>query len=328
MPPLANEPPHGDRRGTHIRGREENTSRNGVTFWRLYAPALFVAAIISIAFAGCLLAWGIPQTVVDRESKIQSELNRYYSQEERQHLLEQILTRYQSYENRLDANVALQGLLIGTAILLIIRPEDSLKVFDNAVPLSWLHLFVAALLLYSWFSFGFVFNDLLWGRFQGVELIRTLHSGPATYEDGMFRDAAFVDGWFKTFVDSGQITFSGIDPSFRRATAGFLVIILGTIVSAGHASILAIVSVGWRRYWGTSRRRKLIGYCGLPFVISVLLIMSHLEFSYGGRHRNWIEWYVAVATVLIMMLFLRWSYTVDNRLFPESVGCLKRERAT
>jgi len=104
--------------------------------------------------------------------------------------------------------------------------------------------------------------------------------------------------------------------------------VLGTLVSAAHASMMAIVSIGCRRYLSTPTSRRLFGYYTLPLVPLGVLIVSHFQFAFGGGNGNWLQLYVAAATTPFMAFLLWLSVVIDQSSYPESLWCLRRMRQT
>jgi len=168
-------------------------------------------------------------------------------------------------------------------------------------------------------------HELIWGRIRGVELINALNRPIVEYQKAIFHDAGIIDGWFLSFVDTPSKHYSGINQAFSPMTGVFLLLMLGTFISAAHASTLAIVSFGYRRYLRTGSHRWLYWYYLLPLVPLFFLLSSHVLFAYGGHNRNWIHLYVAAVTIPLLLL-LRWlPAAVDKTVYPESVHCLRRQ---
>jgi lysophospholipase L1-like esterase len=242
-------------------------------------------------------------------------------------LLDYQIKDYRTGNAKLDANITLQALFIAVTVLLILRRSDSLSVLGNAVPLSWLHVFVPVVIGYLWLAFGFILHDQIYGRLRGVEIMNVLHPATVNYQKALFRDSAFIDGWFVTFVDKeGAQNYSGIDPHYYTGTAFFLVVVLGTLVSAAHGSLMAIASIGCRRYLSKRSKRRLFWYYAVPVVPLLILVVSHWQFAFGGGNRNSLQLYVAAASVPCMAFLLWLSAVIDRSSYPESLWCLRRMR--
>ena len=182
------------------------------------------------------------------------------------------------------------------------------------------------LLLYLWLAFGFTLHALLVGRIRGLANIADLGHETAPLERALFRDAGFIDGWFLAFVDPGDGTLAATDPTFRVGTATFLILVFGSLVSAGQACLLALLSIGARRYIGRKGRERLWFYHA-PLPPLLLLWLSHVQFAYGGPNYNWFQIYIAAAAP-VMLGFLLWmSAAVDKSVSPTDLVCLQR-RAT
>jgi hypothetical protein len=296
----------------------------------LFGPVVLVAALILLFILAVGFFWGKPAHPTDRvkANQVTSGLQVASGLQSKHDLTTLLDYQYKDYKAnlaKLDANISLQALLIAITVLLIVRRSDSLTLFGNSVPLSWLHFFVPVLLIYLWLSFGFILHELIWGRIRGIELIKALNNIPLVeYQKGIFHDAGFIDGWFLKFVDTSSSNYSGINKIFSPVTGVFLLFVLGTFISTAHASTLAIVSFGCRRYLHTRSHRWLYWYYLLPLVPLFFLLSSHVLFAYGGDNRNWIHLYVAVVTIPLLLL-LRWlAAVVDKTVYPDSVHCLRR----
>jgi hypothetical protein len=304
------------------------------TLRHLLGPVVVVATIIILAIVGAWLVGGMPATPTEHAlpPPVEAGQNGQANPELKdslKDLLDSQLDNYKETLTRFGSNITLQALVVAVTILLIIRRSDSLKLFENTVPLSWLHFFVAILIIYLWLNFGFTLHDLIKQRIRGIGIIDALHDPEpmVQYQKALFHDASFVDGWFLTFVDpGGRGDYSGIAHSFTRSSAVFLALVLGTLVSASHASLLAILSIGCRRYLRGLSIHWLALYYVLPIAPLAVLLVSHLQFAYGGENRNWLQLYVAVVMIPFMAFLLWLSVAVDRKSYLDSVECLRRQR--
>jgi len=236
---------------------------------------------------------------------------------ELQALLNDLVKQYKDGLANFQININLQALTIATAILLTIGRADSLRLFGNSIPVSWLHFLVPMFLLYLWLVFGFTLHELIWGRIRGVDVVQTLHVADSRlleYQKAIFHDAGFIDGWIITFVDAHidepAEKYSGLSSGLASSSA-FFVVFLGTLVAANHATMLATLSIGCRRYL-RSTKMWLYWYYLLPMIPLTILIASHLQFAYGGDNRNWLQLYVAAGGAFLMALLLWLSIIVDR----------------
>lgn len=239
------------------------------------------------------------------------------------------LKDYKSKLDRLDANIKLQALFVVFTVLLVLRRSDSLNLFGNQLPLQWLHLFVPAVMIYLWLSFGFLLDDLIYSRLWAVRALEEFSRATSHHGKLLFQDSGFVDGWFLTFVDTKGLKigdYSGIDQNSRASTATLLLIIFGTLLSATHACIVSMALIGYRRYVRRLFRRFLLSYYLLPLIPIAILIVSHLQFAYGGSNRNFMQLYIASMTIPLCGILLLLSVIVDRRVDPASVQCLRRVR--
>jgi hypothetical protein len=229
-------------------------------------PVFLIAALILLFTLAVGYFFGKPDHPTDHVKAIQVASG-LQSEQDLTTLLDYQLKDYKANLAKLDANISLQALLIAITVLLIVRRSDSLTLFGNSVPLSWLHFFVPVLLIYLWLNFGFTLHELIWGRIRGIELINALNRPIVEYQKAIFHDAGIIDGWFLAFVDTPSKHYSGINQTFSPMTGVFLLLMLGTFVSAAHASTLAIVSFGYRRYLRTGSHR---GFTGITSCLSYL----------------------------------------------------------
>jgi lysophospholipase L1-like esterase len=250
-------------------------------------------------------------------------------------IFDERLKQYRINIDQLYSNLQLQALFTFLCLLLVLSRSSSLQVFGNNVPLRWLHMFIPAVMLYLWLSFGFLLDDLIKDRINGAQMIEQLSPGNATLAKRLLRDSRFVDGWIVTFVDPPKPrgttgpyygAYSGINHNAEAGTALFLLSLLGTWVAAAHAATLAIVAVGARRYLRTSRINSVAPYYLLPLIPFAFFAVSHYQFAYGGPNRNSAQVFIAVVAVALYLALLWLSVTVDRIRAPSTLACLKRRR--
>jgi hypothetical protein len=227
-------------------------------------------------------------------------------------LLDYQLKNYKENLAKLDSNLRLQAFFIALTVLLIVAHKTkSLSLFNNDIPLSWLHIFVPILLIYLWLTFGFILQQVISDRILGVQLIEALARPTMNLEKRMFRDAGFIDCWFMKFVDNGggAHDYSGLSSthgSFYPVT--LLVMVVGTLLSAVQASILTIMPIFWLRY--VQGRFASLWWLS-PILPLFFLLSSNIYFAYAGKNRNWFQLYMALATIPLMA-FLLWLYWIHN----------------
>jgi hypothetical protein len=261
-------------------------------------------------------------------------------------LFDHTLSDYKVGLTALNATLSAQALVVATAVLVIIRRSDSLNFFGNSIPLSWLHAFIPILLLYLFMTYGNISHRLIASRMLGVELACALSLAPqhmgatkalrldeALAECGkgnprreLLRDAGWIDAWYISFIDTERLNVSGIDRKYAVYIKIVMIIVLGTQIAAAHASTLAIVSIGCRRYFTTRQKRHLMWYYVLPLGPLIFLGVANFLFAYGGPHRNTYQLYV-VAVSIALMAFLLWlSVKIDSTSHPETLRCLRPTR--
>lgn len=239
-------------------------------------------------------------------------------------ILDYRLADYRANLAHFEANLSLQALLVLVTVLLLVRRSETLKLFNNDVPLKWLHAFVPMLLLYYWLRFGFFLDELIESRIRGVALAVKIY--PDQLAKSLFVDASFIDGWIMSFVDRGDLDVSGLDPSFSLGTAIFLIVILGSLAAANHACVLALVSAGTRRYLDTQSPGWIRLYYLLPLAPLALILASHLQFYAGGHNPNLLQLCVAIVAVPLFFLLQSIGIQTDRASLPESLDGLKRQR--
>jgi len=324
----------------------------------LIGPAVLVALITAIVGLLVHYFWKEPLFVADgtTATTIQKQLNETVKTElaeaakkkqedatkknlvdSLKQTLDYAVQDYKESLGKLNSNIVLQALLVGIAILLVIRRSDDLTLFDNHIPLSWLHFFLPILLVYAWLSFGFTLHALIDDRVRGANIIQKVSElDPgfqvvADFQKARFQDAGFVDGWFISFVEKkGSAQYSGIystKPFFSLSTPIFLIVVMGTLVTATNASILAITAIGCRRYLNLGRYPLVLYYLA-PLLPLVFLLVSHFQFAYGGDNRNKLQLYAGFAIPLMMMILLGLSAFFDRALHPDSLTAFRvRPRA-
>ncbi|MBH5396396.1 hypothetical protein HZZ13_01010 [Bradyrhizobium sp. CNPSo 4010] len=303
----------------------------------LFGPAYVVAAVSLLVIAAVYALKGWPPHFPASGATVESS--------NLKDLFDHTLRDYKAGLTALDTNLSAQALVVATAVLVIIRRSDSLNFFGNSIPLSWLHAFIPILLLYLFMAYGNISHRLIASRMLGVQLACALSLAPqdaaapkalrldeAAAKCGtgnprreLLRDAGWIDAWYISFIDTEQ-NISGIDRTYAAYIKTVMIIVLGTQIAAAHASTLAIVSIGCRRYFTTRYKRRLIWYYVLPLAPLISLGVANFLFAYGGPHRNTYQLYV-VAVSITLMAFLLWlSVKIDSTSHPETLRCLRLRR--
>jgi hypothetical protein len=305
------------------------------SFRHLFGPA-YVAAVASlVVIVALLVVLGTP-TPYDKAWPPRYAFP--YSPSELKDLFDHTLKDYTAGLAKLETNLSAQALVVATAVLVIIRRSDSLNLFGNSIPLSWLHVFIPILLVFLFMGYGYISHRLIASRMHGVEIACALSTqtaavsepsgdawkcGSSSPHQELFRDASWIDGWYISFIDTDKVNISGIERKYSRFLKILLIVVLGTQTAAAHASTLALLSIGCRRYLATRQERRLAWYYLLPLVPLVFLGVSHFLFAYGGPHKNIYQLYVATVSVLLMAFLLWLSAKIDKTSFPETLYCLR-----
>jgi hypothetical protein len=199
----------------------------------LFGPAVLVLMLIFGFIVGVTSWEGFPRTF----PKFPSVAPEWNTLKE---LFNLQVSEYKAGLGRLDTNLSAQALLVATAVLVIVRRSDSLNFFGNSIPLSWLHVFIPILLVFLFGSFGYISHRLISGRMLGLQMAeRSPHH--EEYRN-LFRDASWIDGWYMAFVDPNTSNISGIARDYSGFVSILLVIVLGTLIAASHASALDVES--------------------------------------------------------------------------------------
>jgi lysophospholipase L1-like esterase len=293
----------------------------------LFGPVA-VVFVLCLAVAA-LVAWHRPEYFPKYPIKVTNK-------ETLKSLLDLQLSDYKAGLVTFNTNISAQALVVATAVLVIIRRSDSLNFFGNSIPLSWLHVFIPVLLVYLFMAHGYISHRVISTRMMGLNVAEVLYKSgespqPEEYKiyQNLFRDGSAFDAWFMSFIDTNPANgnLSGIDPTYMPPMSIIFVIVLAGLIGASHASALAMVCIGCRRYFATSQAARLILYYLLPVVPLSFLLVSHLLFAYAGPHRNFYQPWVPVFTMLLMGFFLWLSAKIDITRYAETLQCLRRQRA-
>lgn len=209
--------------------------------------------------------------------------------------------RYWETQNHLGGVLRDYSMLVVIALFALLRPQRFMDVPGTKVrvPTEWLIIVLPLALTYSWFDFGFALNEAIDLR---LSLWYTLnHLEPdATYQSyfsakPLLRDHFFVDAWFVAFhPDVSGVREPELSILNRAILIGFAV-----YLGIGHGCIgLAGVRVA-------TRRRSACGatlVCLLNLVVLVMILSSHFQFFYGGRHPNYAQ-HVIMGVGLLVLLF-------------------------
>jgi hypothetical protein len=283
----------------------------------LFGPVVVVGAICLLVFISALLAWHVP-------GRFPKPMVASTDPTTLKSLLELQLNDYKALLVAFNTNISAQALIVATAVLVIIRRSDSLNFFGNSIPLSWLHVFIPILLIYLFMAHGYISYRVIATRMYGLQLAAALPN-MSEYQN-LFRDASSFDAWFMAFIDTAADPVSGIDRTYAFEISFIFVIVLGTLIGASHASALAMVCIGCRRYVAASQARCLAGYYMLPLAPLAFLLVSHFLFAYAGPNWNLYQPYVAVVTIPLMAFLLWLSAKIDITSFAETLQCLRRKR--
>ena len=217
--------------------------------------------------------------------------------------------------DQLGLNMKLQALFIGLAVLLAWRGRGRIDFLGAAVPVAWLHLLAPGALLYLWMEFGFTMNHLIEQRHVALEMLaRTRDAGQMELGGQLFRDYWVVDGWFLAFETRDAGASAG---GAGRVFWGFG---FALFAGAAHACTLVMSAVFSRRFLAGTKGVRLWCELLLPLILLVVLIASHLEFAYVGRHPNWIQLCVAGMTPLLCIGLSEIEWRGDRAGRPEGAG--------
>ena len=211
---------------------------------------------------------------------------------------------YRADVDRLYSNMVLQVLFVVVALGAVATQSKKFKlpVVEYEVPIKWAYYVGPSVLLLLWLQFGFAVDDLIESRSEVWALLSSIgeprHDLVLKNAARLFEDGGFVDAWFLAFRETEHV----IDDSFRGGAVVqmFFAVIFGVGLGANHACTFALLCVGCRAYFprgsASCSMTKVIAMA-LPWIAAVFLILSHVQFRYGGDNGGWFQACVAAAAV-------------------------------
>ena len=235
------------------------------------------------------------------------------------------LKQYAGLLGALETNLFMQVAFVLFALVVLFSREEFFEIPLIKIRLlrSWLHFIVPLALLFLWLRFGFLLDTLIKTRVYGWELFLHQAADLPTKEfvrsgAALFEDSGFMDGWFSLFREEHLI---------ERNLVGYIIVIFpaifGTLIGANHACLLAVAHIGNARlakHEEASVLRALLKV--LPWLMFVLLLLSHVLFYFGGPNPNWFQIVMpAIASALMFVLvFLSRGTLEEFHLSRASAG--------
>lgn len=176
------------------------------------------------------------------------------------------------------------------------RSKDfELPVLRLKLPVSWVHYLVPFCLFFLWLQFGFLLDEIINTRSDGVKILASL--GPMSDDwrklvCGQLNDSAFSDAWFLLFRRD-ETSISGVD---TKTVAGLFSLVFGLLLGLTHAMIPGMLLYANACYTSQiSRLSRGLRICValVPWLSLVLLLLSHRQFYAGGDNPNWFQAVIA-----------------------------------
>ena len=214
------------------------------------------------------------------------------------------VTEYRADVDKLYSNMVLQVLLIVVALGAITTKSKELKLpgVEYKVPIRWACYVAPIALLLLWLQFGFAVDDLIESRSETWGLLSAIGDPKQDLvlrnAARLFEDGGFVDAWFVAFREQEHL----INDSFLGGTVPqmFFAIIFGIGLGTNHACVFALLCVGCRTCFPRGSASRGMTKCiaiAAPWTAAMFLILSHVQFRYGGDNEGWFQLCVAVAAV-------------------------------
>ena len=230
---------------------------------------------------------------------------------------DRLLIAYNLRHEVLSRNCYLQAelIIISLSLIVLLRTDKTRKsAIGISASASWLFFIIVPVLFYLWIEFGFALDDLIKyraGAWQYLSTIADLHGPALSRRAALFNDSGFMDGWFICFRPRQHV----ISSSFFPGAAFFFYLIFGTLFSLNHACIVVGLRVGISGLFAKTRSLsprfpallKLI-----PWFASLVILLSHLQFRYGGNEPNWIQPVIGVGTIVVSWMLSRVTQMTDQ----------------
>lgn len=196
------------------------------------------------------------------------------------------LRAYVPRTETLRRNLLLQ-LVLASAGLAVMRqaPTALIRVLSFAIP---------AALIYCWFEFGFVLDDLIKWRSAAWKRLRDVGSMESA---NLFNDGGFVDGWFMLFRPAEH----SIDTRLAAGSKAAFMMVYCPLIAVGHATVAALLLAGAENELRAKPMPPAEAFLlsTLPWLATALILGSHLQFRRGGPHPNWAQWLVITLFAVI-----------------------------
>jgi DNA-binding winged helix-turn-helix (wHTH) protein len=214
----------------------------------------------------------------------------------REHRVEELRHTYRWRHEALTRDLFVQSIFVavGVWVLLVGTRNVTLQALGISTLLSFV---VPAVLLYLWLHFGFALDHLIKCR---AEAWRLLSDMGAPERSSMFNDGAFVDGWFLCVRQEEH----AINTDFRVGSMFFFCITYLPLIALAHACVFQLLLVGARSLARAERSHGVwsVPIRLLPWLAVVVIVLSHVQFRFGGRNPNWMQPVVGALSLVAIYL--------------------------
>lgn len=220
--------------------------------------------------------------------------------------VDELRQAYTARHETLQRNFLLQFVFVVIALLVAVRAGNSVKIpaLGLTLPATWLCFVIPVVLLYLWLEFGFVLDDLI--KWRAEAWTRLSEMGETNRASG-FNDGGYIDGWFMSFRPLQH----SIQTTFLLGSVFFFCLMYCPLLAANHACALILLFIGARRSLSNIPDPSLLHKVTVrifPWLALSVLIMSHLQFRYGGPNPNWMQPVVGVLVLILAGLLLHHAH--------------------
>jgi DNA-binding winged helix-turn-helix (wHTH) protein len=247
-----------------------HATRQAFDGWARAIPILGAVIIVIAAFvAGLRVIGGEHRADVQSVSQVRGSAG----QQLRVDHADELLQAYRSGLEVLRRNLVQQFAFVVLAILLALTKGSEFNVpgLKMTVSTRWLRFVVPLVLIYLWLDFGFVLDNLI--KWRGEAWSEIADTGDMVRASA-FNDGGFMDGWFMCFRPAEH----AINTNFVLGSAFFFCSMYYPLFAANHACAVTLLQAAVR----PSKSLRL-----LPWFAALAIVLSHVQFWFGGSNPNW-----------------------------------------
>jgi hypothetical protein len=235
-------------------------------------------------------------------------------QERIEKLFDERAKRYDERLGKFNTNMQLQAIFIISSIVILVKNSEKINILIIGMEISvnLLYFVIPFSLLYLWLQFGFLLDNLIGDQIIGWGILDALQDPEQKNilsARSLLKDGAFVDGWFLLFADG----FHNMITNFKILIGLLFIIIYGSLLGFTHACILSLLHIWSKKFSKKYDTIKFIKYVlhAVVWIALMIIVLSHIIFSYGGSHRNWFQFCIAFFTILYTYVLLWLEYYTD-----------------